>query len=332
MVEPLDYSRLIMALEMIKGVGPKTARQILARIPAARLAQAGWIPGCRVAAVRKQYLAGNLDPHKWLDIQQDAADLLAKTVKDGAQVINYQEEAYPQNMRRLVNFPLLLYVKGDAAVLNTPSVGFIGTRRPTDLGAKMSRRMAQKFATDGYTVVSGLSIGTNTAAHRGALDVPDGKTVAILGESLEQPIYPPENEPLADEIIARGGALVSSFRYGTAARRQFLAARDEWESGISDGLVVVETDQNGKTEMALQHAFKQHRPVAMLDHSQCPQIDDVTKIPEALGNQEFIKADRAMPLWQEDSLEVFERRMASARRRRLAERPATPQSRQMHLF
>ena len=176
----------------------------------------------------------------------------------------------------------------------------------------MAERMAYQFAKDGLTVVSGLSVGTNTAAHTGALKA-GGTTVAILGHSLEQPIYPKENKDFAQEIIDNGGALMSTYSLGAIVRRQFLAARDEWESGLADGLVVVETDQNGKTESALQHAFKQGRPVGMLDHSQCPKIDDVMKIEQAIGNQEFIRKKRAMPLWDIDSLHRFEATMTKSR-------------------
>ncbi|MBO8441075.1 MAG: DNA-processing protein DprA [Firmicutes bacterium] len=319
-MDSIEYSSLILALQMIKGVGPKTARQILIQFKGEDLQKSDWLIRCHSSVIHKKVINGDLTGADWLKAKEVAKESIKKSLDAGITVINFKDAAYPKNMSYLNNFPLILYVKGNLDLLNQKSVGFIGTRRPTKIGEMMSRRMAKKFAEDGYVIVSGLSVGTNTAAHLGALDVNDGKTIAILGESLEQPIYPKENTKLADEILSRGGALVSTFRYGTMVKRQFLAARDEWESGMSDGLVVVETDQNGKTEMALQHALKQHRKVGMLDHTQCAKITDVTKIEEAINNQKFIKLGRALPLWSEDSLMNFEQQIDRARKKRLSDK------------
>lgn len=306
-----QLTELILALQMIKGVGPKTVLKLFDTVKP-RLILENFQNLHRNSTINRRINEGVLDYSKWKALLEDAHNLLEKTRNYGIQVLNYQDANYPDNLRSLNNYPLIIYVKGNIKALQGPSVGFIGTRRPTKLGYKMAERMAYQFAKDGLTVVSGLSIGTNTAAHLGALRA-NGTTVAILGQSLEQPIYPKENKRLAQEIIDRGGALMSTYSLGAVVRRQFLAARDEWESGLADGLVVVETDQNGKTESALQHAFKQGRPVGMLDHSQCPKIEDVTKVEQAIGNQEFIKTKRAMPLWEIESLHQFESVMAKSR-------------------
>lgn len=310
-MESNQLTELILALEMIKGVGPKTVLKFFETVKPQMILD-NYRNLHRNTIINKRINEGELDYREWKNLLEKAHDLRMKTENLGITVLNYQDQSYPDNLRSLNHYPLVIYVKGNLEALQGPSVGFIGTRRPTELGHKMSERMAYQFAKDGLTVVSGLSIGTNTAAHRGALNA-GGKTVAILGESLEQPIYPKENVGLAQEILDNGGAIMSTYSLGAIVRRQFLAARDEWESGLSDGLVVVETDQNGKTESALQHAFKQGRPVGMLDHSQYPKIDDVMRIEQAIGNQEFIQKKRAMPLWDKESLRDFEEVMAKSR-------------------
>ena len=306
-----QLTELILALQMIKGVGPKTVLKFFDTVKP-RLILENFRNMHRNSTINRRINEGALDYQKWKNMLADARELMEKTRSYGIQILNYQDADYPDNLRSLNHYPLIIYVKGNVKALQGPSVGFIGTRRPTELGYKMAERMAYQFAKDGLTVVSGLSVGTNTAAHTGALKA-GGTTVAILGHSLEQPIYPKENKDFAQEIIDNGGALMSTYSLGAIVRRQFLAARDEWESGLADGLVVVETDQNGKTESALQHAFKQGRPVGMLDHSQCPKIDDVMEIEQAIGNQEFIRKKRAMPLWDIDSLHRFEETMAKSR-------------------
>ena len=310
-MESDQLTELILALQMIKGVGPKTVLKFFETVKPQMILD-NFQNMHRNTIINKRINEGVLDYQEWKLLLEKARHLIEKSRKLGIQVLNYQDDAYPANLRSLNHYPLVIYVKGNLEALQGPSVGFIGTRRPTELGYKMAERMAYQFAKDGLTVVSGLSIGTNTAAHRGALNA-GGTTVAILGESLEQPIYPKENVDLAQEILDNGGAIMSTYSLGAIVRRQFLAARDEWESGLADGLVVVETDQNGKTESALQHAFKQGRPVGMLDHSQCPKSDDIMQIEQAIGNQEFIRKRRAKPLWDIESLHEFEKTMAKSR-------------------
>lgn len=309
---------LILALDQIKGVGPQTVLKVFNQVrePQRLLTDFGRFHMINIPVFKRILRAGQFNQQQWQEDIIQAHEIFDKTRAAGIDLINYQMPDYPQNMVVLKSFPLIIYTKGNRALLNEPSVGFIGTRRPTTLGAKMAEHIAAQFAKDGYVIVSGLSIGTNTAAHKGALET-TGKTIAVVGHSLEQPIYPKENTALAEEILAKGGLIMSPFRYGTIVRRQFLAARDEWESGISDGLVVIETDQNGKTELALQHAFKQNRPVAMLDHSQCDQIDDPMQIEQAIGNQKYIQTQQAFPLWSKESLKKFEEIMAHDRQRRM---------------
>ena len=329
-MESQQLTELILALEMIKGVGPKTVLKFFDTVKPQMILN-NFRNMHRNVTINRRINEGALDYPKWKNMLADAHDLVEKTKSYGIQVLNYQDDDYPDNLRSLNHYPLILYVKGNVKALQGPSVGFIGTRRPTELGYKMAQRMAYQFAKDGLTVISGLSIGTNTAAHRGALEA-GGTTVAVLGHSLEQPIYPKENKGLAQEIIDHGGVLVSTFSLGAIVRRQFLAARDEWESGLADGLVVVETDLNGKTESALQHAFKQGRPVGMLDHSQCPKIEDATKIDQAVGNQYFIRRKRAMPLWTKESLRAFEAIMDKSRKEFLQKSQRHKRLAQIRLF
>ena len=325
-----QLTELILALEMIKGVGPKTVLKFFDTVKPQMILD-NFRNMHRNTVINKRINEGVLDYQEWKNLLEKAHELLEKSKSLGMTVLNYQDDDYPDNLRSLNHYPLIIYVKGNVKALQGPSVGFIGTRRPTELGYKMSERMAYQFAKDGLTVVSGLSVGTNTAAHRGALEA-GGTTVAILGQSLKQPIYPKENVGLAQEIIDNGGAIMSTYSLGAIVRRQFLAARDEWESGLADGLVVVETDQNGKTESALQHAFKQGRPVGMLDHSQCPKIEDATKIEQAIGNQEFISKKRAMALWDKESLRDFEQVMAKSREEFLKKSKRHKRLAQIRLF
>jgi DNA processing protein len=136
------------------------------------------------------------------------------------------------------------------------SVAIIGTRNPSKFGIKMGYKISKLLASKGYSIVSGLAKGIDTEAHQGALNVM-GKTVAILAHGLDMPIYPKENRALAEEIMESGGLLLSTYSNGTKLFPQYLAARDEWQSALSDGVIVIETGIKGGTNITVGHAIKQ---------------------------------------------------------------------------
>ncbi|MGC0778569.1 MAG: DNA-processing protein DprA, partial [Candidatus Acidiferrum sp.] len=109
------------------------------------------------------------------------ADALRKI---GAKLVNWKEPDYPQALLQIYDPPVMLYVRGDAQVLNSPSLSIVGTRRPTVYGSQMAERMGRELAARGLTIVSGLARGIDAIAHQGATAV-GGRAIGVLGTGID---------------------------------------------------------------------------------------------------------------------------------------------------
>jgi DNA processing protein len=151
------------------------------------------------------------------------------------------DESYPKGLRAIKNHPPVLTVRGNIRALAKKSVAIVGTRHATGAGIRFVSDLASAFAKNDFTVVSGMAIGTDTAAHRGALRVAgDSQTVAVLAGGADY-VWPLENESLYYEIIERG-AVVSEMPVGFQPTQSNFIQRNRWIAGISDKLILGEAD------------------------------------------------------------------------------------------
>ena len=170
------------------------------------------------------------------EIEWEREFALAK--KYGVEIVTLADESYPRILREAPGRPLVLYVKGDAKALSGPMLALVGTRRATTYGADTANRLAYDLAAAGWTIVSGLALGIDAAAHRGALEA-DGKTVGVLGSGLDC-FYPEQNRDLAREIVAKGGAVVSEFPFGRPPDRETFPIRNHVVAAFARGVIAVE--------------------------------------------------------------------------------------------
>jgi DNA processing protein len=133
---------------------------------------------------------------------------------------------------------LLLWLQGRRALLGTPSLAIVGSRNPTAQGGDNARAFSRALARAGYTIVSGLALGVDAAAHEGALDA-EGATIAVVGTGLDQ-IYPRRNAGLAARLLAAGGLIVSEYSLGTPVMQANFPKRNRIIAGLSQGCLVVE--------------------------------------------------------------------------------------------
>src|ERR1700716_1136895 len=138
-------------------------------------------------------------------------------------------------------------------------VAIVGSRRPSPYGEAVAEHLAADLARAGVMVISGLALGIDAAAHRGAL-AGGGVTVAVMGTGVDL-IYPAAHSRLADEILAAGGALVSQFPDGTIPRRQNFPARNWTMAAISDAVVVVEAAEGSGALITAEAALHLHKEV-----------------------------------------------------------------------
>src|SRR5690606_14205131 len=103
-------------------------------------------------------------------------------------ILTWSSPAYPDSLRQIANPPMILFVQGDCALLASSQVGIVGSRNPSPTGFDTARQFSRQLSQIGITITSGLALGIDAAAHKGALET-NGKTIAILGSGLQQ-IYP----------------------------------------------------------------------------------------------------------------------------------------------
>ena len=166
-----------------------------------------------------------------------------------------ETRSYPKLLKEINDPPIGLYRKGDY-LFGQPCMAIVGSRRTTLYGQSVAKKLGAQLAQLGFCVVSGLARGIDTAAHEGALSV-GGKTVAVLGCGIDI-VYPPENLDLYRRI-AETGAVLSEFPFGRKADRQTFPMRNRVVSGISEGVIVVESDASGGAMITARFAGEQGR-------------------------------------------------------------------------
>jgi DNA processing protein len=189
----------------------------------------------------------------------DPGPEIALAAKHRIEILPATGPLYPPALRSLYDHPIVLYRRGATTEADALAVGIVGSRDCTDYGRRQALRFGQELARLRITVVSGLARGTDTAAHRGALLAPEGRSIAFLGCGLLRP-YPPENAGLLDEICRRGAAF-SEFPLQTAPETVNFPRRNRLISGISQGVLVVEAAEKSGALITADWALEQGRDV-----------------------------------------------------------------------
>jgi DNA processing protein len=226
--------------------------------------------------------------------------IITQNEKFGIKTISFYDDDYPKVLHNFNDKPLVLSYIGNISLINKmPSVGIIGTRDPSDTGAKAARRFGEIFGEKGFNVVSGLAIGCDAEGHIGCLDK-HGVTTAVLAHGLEQ-IYPKENRTLAKRIIDNNGILISEYFVGTAPQSNYFVDRDRIQAGLSNGVIVVETDIKGGTMHTVKFALENNRKVAAFYTEKSSFVEH----PKSKGNQKLINEGSAKPLILQEDINQF---------------------------
>mgnify|MGYP001370608293 CR=1 FL=1 len=173
-------------------------------------------------------------------------------------VITVFDEDYPRLLREIHQPPWVLYGLGDVRLLQSPSIGMVGTRKPTSYGRMAAFRLARELTEYGFTVISGMARGIDTEAHKGALQA-GGGTIAVLGCGIDV-VYPPENKKLY-ETIAEKGLVLSEYPPGTPVHAGLFPQRNRIISGLAYGVVVVEAPIRSGALITADFALEQSRDV-----------------------------------------------------------------------
>ena len=281
-----------ITLNMIEGLGPVSVRRLIDTLGS---------PKAILEAEREDLMeARGVGEKLALKIitQRGSIDVGAeidKAAEIGARIITPLDEEYPKALKAIHGPPLALYIQGQFLPEDGKALGIVGSRSTSHYGLSAADRLSFQLGQTGFTVVSGLARGTDTAAHRGALKS-KGRTIAVLGGALDC-LYPPENAELAEQI-AKQGAVISEYPMGRQADRMTFPYRNRIISGLSMGVLLIESDLKGGSMHTAEAAMDQGRTVFALPG----RIDT----PGAKGPHMLIKNGAKLVQSLDDILEEYE--------------------------
>jgi len=244
-----------LRVSMLKGVGPSALKRLMVEPDLIEIA-------AEDLASRLTNAAKVLETSgAWEIANEEAEKQISLASEAGDQILSHWDDDFPRLLSATSDAPFFLYVRGKLSDTPERCVAVIGTRDPTDHGKTTAKRITAWCVEQGLSIVSGLAKGCDSVAHQQALDS-DGHTVAVLGHGLHT-IYPASNKKLAADILAKGGALVSEFPYGTPTSSQQLVKRDSTQAGFAQVVVMVQSDLTGGSLHASRAALRYGRWLAV---------------------------------------------------------------------
>lgn len=276
-----------LRLTLIPGIGGETQRKLLA---------AFGLPDAVFSAdhstLRK--VIGDKNARLLLDTDNQEQVSVACAWFNGKDqhIVTLADPDYPQTLLEIPDPPTLLYVRGKLELLNRQTLAIVGSRNPTPQGIQNAERFAAAFADAGLVIASGLALGVDAAAHRGAL-MTNGDTVAFIGTGIDR-IYPARNHELALEIGAKG-AIVSEFPIGTPVAAFNFPRRNRLISGLARGVLVVEAAIESGSLITARLAAEQGREVFAIPGS--------IHAPQSRGCHKLIKQGAKLVETAQDVLE-----------------------------
>jgi DNA processing protein len=257
---PSDDTELhdLLALSLVPGLGPRLTQALLERFGSAGAAR-------RASAAQLESIPhiGAKLAHAFADAMRSAnpGAELDRAIQFGVKLLPLTAPDYPQRLKELPDAPHLLYYRGNLDPVDGNAIAIVGSRRCTSYGLRMAGRFAGGLARAGFTVVSGLALGIDGAAHRGALEA-NGRTLAVLAGGLSS-IYPPDHVGLAEEVAAHG-ALISETPMTMQPQRGMFHARNRLISGLARAVVIIEANDKSGALITARHAAEQGRDVFAL--------------------------------------------------------------------
>lgn len=280
-----------LGLSLIPGVGGETLRKLLREFGTPEEIYA--TPADRLCNTVTKTIARHITQGPDL---LATAPILAWLDNPQNHLVTLADTAYPRNLLEIPDPPPLLFVKGHVELLNVPTLAIVGSRNASPQGKKNAEEFACALSDAGYCIVSGLALGIDGSAHRGALRGRSG-TIAVIGTGLDI-VYPAQHRELAHDIASLG-ALVSEFPLGTPSRAQNFPRRNRVISGLARGCLVVEANLRSGSLITARLATEQGREVFALPgsiHSPLSKgchllikqgaklVDSIQDILEELGN------------------------------------------------
>lgn len=241
-----------LAFYLCKGLGIAILIRLQKKIQLSQLTSTSYNQLLEFGLTAK--ISQNLINTDWSYINQITSSIL----EQGIEVLCYFDDQYPESLKQIASPPLLLFCKGQVHLLSTPQIAMVGSRSATPNGLITASQLAYELVEKGLTITSGLALGIDGAAHKGAL-ASNGYTIAVLGTGIDL-VYPKRHTLLFEQILKKG-LLVSEFLPGTKPQASNFPRRNRIISGLSLGVVVVEAEIKSGSLITTKYALEQNREV-----------------------------------------------------------------------
>lgn len=250
----------LLALNRISGIGPKTAAKLLRRFNnLAELFQSSH--GALIAQGLPERLSHAITQ---FDLASIEADLLWEQSALEHHLLTWEHPQYPPLLKEIHDPPIVLYASGNLSCLQSMCLAIVGTRSPSITGRETAKQFATELANHSLTVVSGLALGIDAAAHQGAL-LAEGQTIAVLGSGIDL-VYPYRHRELAQKIITNG-LVISEFPINSSPAAGHFPRRNRIISGLSKATLVVEAAIKSGSLITARFALEQNRDVMAIPGS-----------------------------------------------------------------
>jgi DNA processing protein len=278
-VSKLSFDQLtdLFLLLSIEGIGPGKIRNLLAKFRSTKnILSADYQSLMNVEGIStnlaKRIRKTSQDRES---IEKFTEKELKKLEKLGGKLITIWDPEYPTLLKKIYDPPILFYILGEFTDSDQYSIAIVGTRQPTNYGKVQTEKISMDLAKQGITIISGMARGIDSIAHNAAIKS-GGRTIAVIGSGLDV-IYPAENRKLFEKI-AENGAVVSEFTLGTKPDAQNFPRRNRIISGLSLGVVVIETATSGGAMQTAAFALDQNREVFALPGNVGARLSEGTNI------------------------------------------------------
>jgi len=247
-----------LALHLAPGLGPVTCKKLVVHFGSPEKVLSASSSDLAVVTPLRQESLTVLCGRGRQHLEDQVKKEIERAEEKHISIVPCDNPRYPALLKNIHDPPVVLYVKGNPELLSCRGLGIVGSRSATHYGKSVAEQMANSLSRQGFNIISGLALGIDTAAHKGALAA-GGKTIAVLGCGLDI-VYPPSNHNLYKHI-ASAGAVVSEYPLGTKPDSFRFPARNRIISGLSLGIVVVEAANRSGSLITASHALEQGREV-----------------------------------------------------------------------
>lgn len=253
----------VLKLNLVEGIGRKTILKLkgsFARENLKNLEFGDMIDIINEMSGRKRV------EYDYDSLQIETERILEKCYNENIRISTCFDDDFPEKFNEIKDdSPVLVFIKGDESMLrNRSNIALIGTRNPSERGFNLGIRYSEAMSRMGISIISGLALGCDTAAHTGAVNV-GGRTLVTLPSGIGN-VYPKSNTRLYNEIIEKGGCVISENNPGEPPRKYDFINRDRLQAALSEGVLIMESPLNSGTVHTYNYSVKYKKEIACSIH------------------------------------------------------------------